>query len=101
MDTPATVSRPWPAVGAIPSPPMRELAIAALALCGCARGGSGTQADGGTGGVDGAVPDGMPVAMTWRDDSAADFTMGSFDGTAVESYGALVPAAYYAGGLLW
>lgn len=46
-------------------------------------------------------PDGKPVAMTWRDDSAADFAMGSFDGTAVESYGALVPAAYYTGGLLW
>lgn len=80
---------------------MRELAIAVLALCGCATGGPGGQADGGTGGEDAALPDGMPVAATWRDDSAADFAMGSFDGTAVESYGALVPAAYYTGGLLW
>src|SRR5262245_27204571 len=84
---------------------MRELALVVLALCGCARGGPELQNDAGNGGVDGPLPPdgptGTPTMMMWRDDTAAEFSMGSFLGTAVESYGALVPAAYYTGGLLW
>ncbi len=56
--------------------------------------------------VDGATAtdagtDGMPVTMMWRDDSAADFAMGTVDQVFVETYGAVSPAAYYTGGLLW
>ncbi len=46
--------------------------------------------------------DAAPVAMTWRDDSAVDFTAATLlDQAAVEAYGAVSPAAYYTGGLLW
>jgi subtilisin-like proprotein convertase family protein len=86
---------------------MRAIAVAMVALGACAEAGTGLHDDGGPGsdaridaGVDPPL-DGAPVAMSWRDDSATDFAMGTVDQAAVESYGAVAPAAYYTGGLLW
>lgn len=46
-------------------------------------------------------PDAMPATQMWRDDTAAEFGAGTVDNAFVEAYGALSPAAYYTGGLLW
>ncbi len=49
-----------------------------------------------------APDDAMAVARLWRDDTAAELGAGlTFDQAVVEAYGALTPAAYYTGGLLW
>ncbi|HVV82173.1 MAG TPA: proprotein convertase P-domain-containing protein [Kofleriaceae bacterium] len=47
-----------------------------------------------------AEPDAAVGPGFFLDDSAADFAGGTQDGTVVEAFGAIAPAAYYTGGLL-
>jgi subtilisin-like proprotein convertase family protein len=48
-----------------------------------------------------AAADAMPATQAWTDDSAAEFALGTTDRAFVEAYGAVSPAAYFTGGLLW
>jgi len=75
-------------------------------VCACAQGGGAARTDASSGddvdaAVDGPPPDAPPVAMVWRDDTAADFAPGTVDRAAVEvDFGAVSSAAYFTGGLL-
>ncbi|MFN0253322.1 MAG: PA14 domain-containing protein [Kofleriaceae bacterium] len=83
---------------------MRAFAIAILAVGACAKATNEAPTDGGAGdtsiGDDGAMPDAMPTARTWKDDAVADFT-GTLAGAVIEAPGSIVSSAYYTGGLLW
>lgn len=90
---------------------VRPFAIAIIVVAACAK--AGNEVPVGDGGIvdqgvpaedaeiDAAPTDGMPMAMTWRDDSVADFGMGTVAGAVVEAPGSVASAAYYTGGLLW
>ncbi len=105
----------------LPSSMRGNTAVFALALAACAHSDPGGGGDDDT--TDAAVGDGapddgtaidarvdapgdgsadaMPTAAMWRDDSAAEFGAGTVSNAFVEAYGAISPAAYYTGGLLW
>jgi subtilisin-like proprotein convertase family protein len=86
---------------------VRAFAIAIIVSAACAKAGNETPTDGGVDDMstnDGAsddAPDAMPGEQTWKDDSVADFSMGTVSGAVVEAPGSIASAAYYTGGLLW
>ncbi len=89
---------------------MRAFAIATIIVTGaCAKAGTDARPTDGSvddgmvddGAMDPDAPDAAPGARTWKDDSVADFAMGTVSNAVVEAPGSIAAATYYTGGLLW